>query len=317
MFKMILLILSGYPFFFIVDLIYKNDWLASYNQFMMNYWDLILVILLCTAVYKRTKFKKYEYAEEVRRQQFFAEFIRYHDTPYVPPVMLMYLKNPPGSIQPTDYAYVNSTFYRTVVNTFRDRVYILQDFSKYEPDARISYFEVFGYKNLAKIVLYLSSPFLWYAFVTYNLDLSIILDWPILMFPIVFSFIQRGVYLLQTYFEYLPLRLDLRLAAMDCNILVTWRDAFPDRDVGETFIRSYYFEKEKRQRYDYTLRGYNVPTHYPEWNNGNFAPYPFPSIELPNWEDEFENMYEKKKEVQQYTENKKRKVKGNVVSFPK
>lgn len=323
MLKHIFLILVILPICYLIDLLNGSNWYEAYKQFLLTYWDVLVVFLVSISLFRKNLSYKFEVLDELRKAQFFSEMNRYADTPYVPPVMAMYLKSPPGSVYPTDYEYVNDTFYRTVMNAFRDRVYIFQDVSAFEPSPRPPYLEVYGTMRMFKLLFYLASPFAWYVFVTQGLGLSMLTAWPILTLPFALVAFQRGMYLIYGFIKYLPFNLDHELAASDCVKPITWRDAFPDREAGITFVRAYYFELERRQRYEMTLQGKVVPNLYPKWNNGNFAPFPYPSEQLPMWHGEYDSFYENKKaELYRDTpilltkENSKSKL-GNVISFPK
>jgi len=119
-------------------------------------------------------------------------------------------------------------------------------------------------------------------------------DWPLLSLPFMLAAFQRGLFMIEAFIKFNPIRLDRELKEDDCLQQVTWRDAFPDREVGITFVRAYYFEMERRQRYELTIQGLSIPDPFPEWKNPNFAPFPFPSKNIPAWEAEYEPYYEKK-----------------------
>lgn len=314
MLKPVLIIVVLFPVCLLVDFLNGTSWLTDYTQFVKEWWNAILTLLLCKVVFIKSKDYKYDIMEEMRINQYLAEINRYFNTPYVPPIMLRYLKNPPGSIRPTDYAYVNDTFYRLVVNSFRDRIFVLQEFDSIEPSTHSSYFDVIGLKNITKCLLYLLIPFIWIFFIYFILEQSMLSDWPLLSLPFILASFQRGLFMIEAFIKFNPIRLDRELKEDDCMLQVTWRDAFPDREVGITFVRAYYFEMERRQRYELTIRGLTIPDPFPEWKNSNFAPFPYPSRNIPSWQAEYEKYYEKKSmemNSQLSTRN------SNVVSFPK
>ncbi|MBM7607257.1 hypothetical protein JOD29_000494 [Lysinibacillus composti] len=315
MFKPILMIVLLFPICFIVDLFNDGNWLTNYTAFIKGWWDVILSVLVCKVVFTKNKDYKYRAQEEMRANQYMSEIRRYEGIPYVPPIMLMYMKSPPGSIKPTDYEYVNNTFYRTVVNTFRDRIYVLQECDSFQPYNREPYFDVIGTKNIGKCLMYFGLPIAWMFFVYLVLEQSMFFDWPLFTVPFMFAAFLRGVYWLEAFIKYHPQRLDRELKESGCDILVTWRDAIPDRDAGVTFIRAYYSEMERRQRYENTIQNRTVPDQYPVWNNPNFAPFPYPSKNLPVWEKEYEPYYEQKKTGT--VDSKVGKLPNNIVTFPK
>lgn len=314
MLKPILFILALFPISYVVDLFNGSSWLINYTSFIKAWWSVIFTVLICKKVFAKNKDYLYDIMEDLRVNQYLAEYQRYTITPYVPPIMLMYLKNPPAAIRPYDYAYVNDTFYRLVVNTFRDRVYVLQEFESHQPLDRPYYLDVIGGKNIAKCLLYLVAPFAWLFFVYFGLEQSMLTDWPLLSLPFILAGIQRGMYYLEAFIKFNPRKLDRDLLADDCLQQVTWREAFPDKEVGVTFVRAYYLEMERRQRYEMINKCRAVPSEYPEWKNANFAPFPYPSTNIPSWEKEYVPYYEQKS--QELMDQQATKT-SNVVSFPK
>lgn len=314
MLKSVLIILVLFPICLLVDYFNGSSWLQGYTQFIREWWNVILTLLLCKVVFTKSRDYKYDIMEDMRENQYLAETKRYFNTPYIPPIMLRYLKNPPGSIRPTDYDYINDTFYRLVVNSFRDRIFVLQDFDSMEPCNRPSYFDVISIKNISKCLLYLIIPFIWLLFVYFILEQSMFTDWPLLSIPFILAAFQRGLFMIEAFIKFNPFRLDRELRDNDCMLKVTWRDAFPDREIGITFVRAYYFEMERRHRYELTIQDKVIPDQFPEWKNPNFAPFPFPSKNMPQWESEYEQHYEKKfieMNAELGTNN------NNLVSFPK
>lgn len=317
--KFILFILALFPICYVVDLLSDSSWFMNYTRFIGDWWDVILVIILCIIVITKNTGFKYDMLDEMRVRQFYSEFRRYNDTPYLPPILVMYMQSPPGSVHPSDYAYVNDPFYSIVANSFRDRVYVLQDFDSLESQSRAPYLEVIGAKNLSKCGFYFIIPFAWILFVHIELEQSLLFDWPLLTLPFMFAFFLRGFYCVEAFIKYNPRKLDQLLKESGCNELVTWREAFPDKEVGITFIRAYYAEMERRQRYEYIIRNQPVPEQITVWNNPNFAPFPYPSKNIPSWESEYEPLFTSKKQeleaVNQLTIAQK--IQKNVVSFPR
>lgn len=314
MLKKILLLFALLPICFVIDQLNSSNWTESYIGFLKLYWDVIIVLFCSYYLYQKNKGYQYSVSEGIRESQFFSEVRRYNGTPYIPPLLLLYLKNPPGSIYPSDYEYVNDTFYRTVVNVFRDRIYILQEITAIEPAERSSYLlDIVGPKRLGILAFYVIAPFLWYYLVTQGLGLSLLNDWPLLTLPLICLSFRRAVSLMKGILTYLPHRLTADLSENNCEMKVTWRDAFPDREIGRTFIKAYYFELEKRQRYELTIQGKKVPNKYPVWNNGNFAPYLYPSEEIPVWESEYQPYLDKKLAEQRVIEVEQN---AKVVHFP-
>jgi len=94
MFKPILIILMLFPVCFLFDFLNGTSWLTNYTQFVKEWWNVILTLLLCKVTFTKSKDYKYDIMEDMRKNQYLAEIGRYFNTPYVPPIMLSYLKNP-------------------------------------------------------------------------------------------------------------------------------------------------------------------------------------------------------------------------------
>lgn len=290
--KIALMVIAFYPLLFVIDLIQNTNYMQSYHAFVMDWWLLGLVVLASYWLIKSDTMYRYNELEGMRVRQYFAEVRRWENTPYVPPITLLYLKNPPGPFSPYDRDYVNNTFYRLVVNDFRDKVYILMDFDEFEPTARHSYLSVIGSKNLARLALYLAAPFSWLYF-SFFLKASYG-GWEMLLLPIVVRSLYRAALIINAILFHLPSNLDSRLEFESANRKVTWREAFPDTPVGETFLRAYYVEMERRSRFEAQLQNRVVPLDMAVWNNPNYPPYPYPASSIPAWESEYDGVFEEK-----------------------
>ncbi len=301
--KTVIVLAALYGCLWVVDYINNSNWLLSYQSFMKEWWELGFVAMLCIWVFNKNKYFKYEILDEMRRVEFVAEIARYENTPYIPQIMLMYMKNPPGSVNISSRrAYVTDTFYRLVVNEFRDRVYVLQDFDSLQPDNRIDYLSVIGIKNLLKCIFYYLLPFIWIGYALIDMQLSLLNSWVLFTAPIILLSWQRATYLLHAFIEYRPSNLDKKIEYADAKREFTWRETFPDNDVGQTFVRAYYCEMERRMRYEHLLNKRKVPENQGIWNSPNFAPFIYPSNDLPVWENEYQPHYDQKVE-QAYSNN--------------
>lgn len=302
--KILLLFLVIYPLLYLFDKTQGTTYFLGYHQFILKAWPYILAIALSIYFIKKHKYYRYDEMESVRTLIYQAEQQRWLHTPYVPPIMLMYLKNPPGSLSPFLYDYVNNSFYRLVVNDFRDHVYILSDFDSFEPHSRTPFIEAVGMKSFLRLVFYFGSVIAWLFYWVFLSPNGFLEGWEIFTIPLITVALYRGYVLLQVYLEQRYSVLDKQLELNDVNRKITWREAFPDTEIGKTFIRAYYTEMERRARYNYQLRNQRVPENMEEFNNPNFAAYPYPAQNMPSWENEYEMVIQEKQQELNNSSNK-------------
>lgn len=304
--KILLLLLVFYPLLFLFDKTQGTTYFIGYHQFLLKTWPYLLAIAVSFYLLKKHTYYRYDEMEKLRYRLYQAERNRWLHTPYVPPIMLMYLKNPPGPYSPFLYDYVNNTFYRTVVNDFRDRVYILSDFDSFEPDSRDSYIETVGMRSIMRIVFYLGGVIVWLFYWVFLSPSGFLEGWEVFSIPLIVVGLYRSYTLIQVYLDQRYSILDEQYELNDVNRKITWREAFPDTEIGKTFTRAYYVEMERRARFNYQLRNQRVPENMEEFNNPNFAPYPYPAQSIPQWENEYEMVMEQKQ--QELNESSKKVV---------
>lgn len=308
MFKAALSIILLYPLLWVVDKSTDSSTLMNYHVFVMNWWPVGVSLFITWGLLKKIPSFRVNEMENMRLRQYSYEIRRYNETPFVAPIMLMYLKNPPEAISPTTYDYINNTFYRTVIHGFRDSVYRISDFSSFEPAPRSSYLEVVGVKFWFRLYSYFILGFGWFAYWLLRDATTLISSWQLFTIPLVVYLLAKVTVFLQVITTYLPRELDNRIELENGpNLKVTWREVFPDQSFGITIIRAYISEKERRMRYESSLTGMIIPDNVDQYVNNNFPPYPFPSKELPEWTRDVELFYESKKEELQ------EQPKGNVI----
>lgn len=294
--KIILAIVGFYPLLFLIDFFQDTSWFGSYHTFIKRWSFPGLILLAIYWLIKRDEKYYYHELENLRLRQFLAEVKRWEDTPFIPPLQLMYLKHPPTSFSPYTKDFVNNTFYRVVVNDFRDRVYVLKDFNSFEPAAPPAYLSVIGLTTILRLIGYVAVPFVWLkAIIPYSNG------WGDLLIPFVALALYRAAKILQAIIYHLPTNMNNRLAAEEIPPKVTWRDAFPDKDIGETIQRAYFVEMERRARYEAQMLGRVIPQNMPMWNNPNYPGYPYPSTDLPRWESEYEAVFKEKSNVSEHS----------------
>lgn len=297
MFKSILFVGLLYPLLWVVDKSTDSNTLMNYHVFVMQWWPVGVALLITMRLLKKISLFRFNEMEIMRARQYSYEIQRYSETPYIPAIMLMYLKNPPASFSPSIYNYINNTFYRSVVNGFRDTVYRMSDFSSFEPAAHPNFIKVVGFQSIIRLLGYFSSGFVWLAYWLFTDPTAFLYGWQLFTLPIVILFLTKATIMLQAITSHLPQHLDRQLEMENGpNSKVPWREVFPDHPLGITITRAYLAEKEKRMRYESSFNGMIVPESVEHYNNTNFPPYPFPSKDIPEWTEDFEVLYETKTE---------------------
>ena len=297
MIKALLFIGLLYPVLWVVDSSTDSTTLFTYHAFVMEWWPVGIVIFFTWGLVKRIPQFQYTELEKMRERQYMYEVNRYGNTPYIPPIMLMYLKNPPDAFSPKTYDYINNTFYRTVVNGFRDSVYRMSDFQSFEPNSRPTFFKVVGPVNWLRLSFYLGASIIWLAYCLLGDASGLINSWQLFTLPLVVYGLCKAATLLYVITTHAPNQLDNRINTENGpHQKITWREVFPDQMLGETVIRAYLAEKERRMRYESTLTGLIVPDNVDQYVNKNYPPFPYPSKEIPDWSEDFDVLYDMKKE---------------------
>lgn len=305
--------LLSFPILWAIEKMTQTPLLAPYQAFLLNWWQLGLVLLISYFLLRNLSDYRNEEMEKMRERRYLAELGRYRDTPYISPIMVMYMTNPPQAFSNSTYDQVHNTFYRTVVNHFRDRVFIHAEFNRMNPRDRQVYMKTVGFGAMSKMLFYIIGSFTWFAYWFLKDPVFFIEGWQLFTLPLVLLGLARGTMIMQAISEHLPNRLEKELTQTQENIpQFTWRDAFPDNYLGQSIIRAYEAEKESRMRYQALLTKQPVPLSTAEYHNPNYAPFPYPSMYIPEWADEMAAHYQEKKATW-----KDGNYKGNVIPLHK
>lgn len=295
MWKKALFIVYLYPILWAIDFFMNSNLLSMYHEFLMAWWPFGVAIALTYLVTKNVVDLKYQEAEKLRESMFFAEMRRYRNTPYIAPVMVMHLVNPPRAYRPYDSDYVNNRFYRTVVNAFRDRVYIMADYRRPQPERRESYLKIVGFMTWATLFISFSAPMAWLTYWTLKEPMMLLKGWPLFTLQFVIYGLVKSALMIQVILEHHPKSLEVILQKESAyQELQTWREAFPDRSLGITILRAYEMEKESRMRYLATIQGRPVPETTVDFHHPSFPPYPLPSQQIPSWTNDLEQQFQEK-----------------------
>lgn len=305
--------LLSFPILWAIEKMTQTPLLAPYQAFLMKWWQLGIVIVISYFLLRNLTDYRNNEMEKMRERRYLAELSRYRDTPYVSPIMVMYMTNPPQAFSKSTYDQVHNTFYRTVVNHFRDRVFIHAEYNRMKPRDRQIYIKTVGIMAWSRMIFYIVGSFTWFAYWFLQGPGVFLEGWQLFTLPLVVLGLARGTMIMQAITEHLPDRLDKELSQTHENIpQFTWRDAFPDNYLGQSIIRAYEAEKESRMRYQSLLTKQPVPLSTAEYHNPNYAPFPYPSMYIPDWADEMAAHYQEKKAAW-----KEGTYKGNVIPLHK
>ncbi|MEX3625020.1 hypothetical protein [Viridibacillus arvi] len=287
--KKLIWIVLLYPILWVIDYLSDSQLLQTYHSFLISYWKLVIIGFITYYIYIKTRSFANEELEDMRERQYLSEAQRYYNTPFVPPITMMYLLNPPIAFSNYDIDNVNNTFYRTVVNSFRDNVYRMVDYPETKPMERKPFSRVVGFKRWSRFSAYTTIPLSWLGYWLVRDPAALLHGWQLFSLPFVFIALLRGVYILQAISTHLPSLLDIRLRNENVlETLYTWREVFPDCQMGIVILRAYEAEKESRMRYEYIARCITVPSTTEHYANATFPPYPYPSPSIPEWSEDME-----------------------------
>ncbi|WP_066297462.1 hypothetical protein [Bacillus sp. FJAT-29937] len=329
--KVLVWAVIAYPLSWLIEKLLKIPIFETYQsflqisyQYLYQWWDWLLILLLSYLISKNIAEVKYETMELVRRNRLLSELERWAETPYVPPLMFYYLMNPPQAVSGDLRKITDNRFYQMVVSFFRDRIYIHGQIQRKLPIERPSLWKVIGIKDLFITLAAFSIGFLWFSFVTLHSMDNWISGWERFTIPGVIYFALYSSMKLQGYLEmrYKKINQTIKQHFGEVEPQILWRELFPDQEKGKTIISAWEAEREKRQRYTNMLQGnVFVSEIIQNYSNPALAPYPYPSKEIPDWAESMEHYTEEK--LQEWAkEEKKQTIKSrsknsNVIDLSK
>lgn len=309
--KLLIGMIGLLPLLYVSDVTTETNMATSYLLFLKDYWPLLLVGLITLKYAKKAYDSRFNELENMRYRHYRSEVKRYYGTPYVPAIMTQYLTNPPGAISPNQWDYINNRFYQMVVNDFRDNVYVFRDFNSFEPGKKNTVIDIVGWAKILRLSAIFVVSFGWFAY--WIINNSFFNNWPFFTLPLLVVAWIKIIIKLQAIMHYLPSKFDSTLED-NSNTRIYWRDAFPDRPFGHTVLRAYFYEKEKRMRYVASLNNQPMGPSLDTWTHYAFPELPYPHIELPEWEKDYDQFYEQKAQQLNLEDSSQ---KQNVILFKK
>ncbi|MBP1931772.1 hypothetical protein [Ammoniphilus resinae] len=307
---------------------------STYMEFLGFLWENYIlvwgdwfIIVLLSYKFATSLSTYYKVAEEIRMRRFIQEVQRWERTPYIPPLMLYYLMAPPVSYSPYLRDSVTNTFYKTVVNSFRNRAYMDLGFTDADPQHKSHWLKVVGLSKWIPPLLggLLILTFFYQLFQTKPMN-EWFLGWERFAIPLLVllgSWIGQQLYAIMVIGKGKLVEQALFECFQQVEPRISWRDAFPDRHYGEIILKAWSAASERQQRNYYEFQCRPLPA-----NNElimdcpSLAPYPFPSQSIPEWAGEMEEyIYQ---EIDRWREEKHDlaqkaiyKSKGRIVPFEK
>jgi len=293
----ILLAIAAYPITLIIQ--WLSDGITpftTYNRYIgfvfNNYWDWLLVGA-ATLILTQPGDKIVKLIEDIRIRHYELELIRWKETPYIAPLHLLYLLAPPRALTSDARSNALHPFYKTIVNDFRDRIYINAKYTQFDPETKPSMWKVIGKSSTAQLITNTILVVFCVACMLYINPLDKMTHgWGKAFIPVVAYFLFQNVIIMRAIFIESPNKTYSRITKQfdDEDPKITWRELFPDRPYGESILFAWRGDCERRQRMSYEASDSPVPVRM-EYTSPGLAPKPFPSEEIPQWADSAEQYY--------------------------
>ena len=266
------------------------------KSFLQDWWDWILIIGISIYLCRNIVEIKYETQERIREKRFYSEINRYQNTPYISPLFFYYLTNPPQSYSRNGIREIENRFYQSVINAFRDRVYINAHYNNETPYNRLPLTTLIGYMDLFKTIGVFSLALGWFASITINNPHNWLTSWERFSIPAIVFLSMYFVMKIQAYVE-------MRYSILDKVLLsyygepvpkIRWIELLPNEARGVIILKVWEAERERRQRYTFLVHNQPVPDIITHYSNPTIAAFPYPSLPLPDWGDQAELFFEEK-----------------------
>ncbi|MFC3345648.1 hypothetical protein ACFOHW_25085 [Paenibacillus abyssi] len=303
--------------------------------FSSHHWEWIAVAVI-TMILSRGSLSLYApLAQEIRHNLLEREMTRWLNTPYISPLHHLYMIHPPRWIKWSDKNPFRDTFYQFIVQAFRDVVYRRYDYTEFAPAGkRPTMGEVVPKKAWVNIAIYtlLGAVLLSVSFM--GNGLNFFAGYYKFMIPVVIAlFVRAAVIGLAIHDHANWSKIDQQL--MDTfgqkELKTRWMELFPNQPRGKAILETWKNECTMRQDRDYQFRltrraDVSSPNHYRQtplnhaYDNPALPLCPFPAEQLPEWAENYQDMYvDRIGEHQQKQQNEIKELAkasgGKVVAF--
>lgn len=314
--KLIILALLAFPVLAAVDYFtdgsftpfeqYKKIIGVAWNL-MTAHWEWITAAFITPILCKGAYTLYAPLAEEIRQNQFEKEIIRWFNTPYISPLHRLYMLRPPRWIRWENINPFRNTFYRFVVQAFRDLIYRRYDYKEFEPTGnRPTIWQVVPRKAWASLTIFTLIPLLILAFDFKQNGLHLFDGYYALTLPVILAFLSRSAVLTLAIKDHATWKHIDRLL-MDTFGKVEpktrWMELYPNHPAGKSILETWKAECRLRQDRDYQYRAtrkldMSSPQHYPVTTHMNYAydnpslpSCPYPEEQIPDWAENYDAMY--------------------------
>jgi hypothetical protein len=332
----VVLLLAAYPITGLIQVMPFIDAApyTAYEEFMKPIWifisdnfgEMVIAIATCIVVIRLPEVM-YDYQEILRWRQYYFEYLRWKDTPFIAPLMLYYMMSPPDSFSNRTIKQAHSDFYPSVVRNFQDRVAINSAFNSSDPKKRKSAFRVIGSKIMGVILMHVIALglMLYYAASGTGIVDTFAQSYAKYLIPIV---IHIAGYILVIILAIAKTArwsvVDKRLKAyfyekhLHHEPRILWLNLLPDTDYGLGILKMWKRDCYRRIQLTYDLKERNFPHHANEiiWDNPTIPSNPFPDYLDMSWVHQTEQIESENKAYKAMNENKGRKM-GQVIAFNK
>lgn len=294
--RIVLLIVVSFPILGAVQ-IFSGGEITPYDDYIENMvkpaydffsgsFDWIFIALASWFVLGRKDEVKYLFQEKIRKRQYYFEYERWRNTPYIPPLLFYYMMSPPTAFSPYKKDQAHNDFYPLLVRDFQARVSMNAEFNNSEPGERVSRLKVVGGKTffnilahasvLLVILLFIGIPDLVYSLTQTGAKYLIPLILHIVgyMTMVCMAIGQTAswniidnkllMYFKQDYLHHEP--------------RIPWVDVLPDTEAGYGIEKMWERDCFRRIQLTYELKGWALPNDHNQiqWINHSIPSNPFP-----------------------------------------
>lgn len=312
------------------------EFIGPIYGFLKSHFGWFVVAILSYMVVVRKLEVKYRIQEIIRKRQYYFEYERWRDTPYIPPILYFYMMSPPTSFSPYDVKdHADNDFYPKLVRDFQSRVSMHANFCAEEPTKRVSVLRVIGFKIISNWFIHLGVLAAIIYFVAPGLSIIEVFTKTNAKFliPVILHIIAYNTMVVIAVVQTASWKLlDNKLMKyfneryLHHEPRIPWVDLLPDTDAGYGIEQMWVRDCFRRIQVTYEIKGWTFPhnTEQIKWVNTSIPSNPFPDNFDMSWVPKArEHVQAVKQRWQHESENKKYKAiqktkgktKGQVVAF--
>lgn len=272
-------------------------------HFVLHNW--VWFILFMIIPFFTKSFYKWDVniSDEIRLRILKIEIERYLNTPYIAPLHLLYMLQPPRWLK-NEYRFpFQHPLYIEAAQAFSEIVYFKFEFKLFEPKSRVPFFKTVSKHIYLKLLLCLGTIVIGTPIIIMSAPLTN--AYTVLLLPFILkSCIITGLIIkaLYKYGRYSKLEKQITNFFGEPNPKVTWLELYPNTAAGQKIILTWKSEvtlrqvRERAYRQNHMNLDLSAPKSYDQ-SLRNPAPYdmkpippcPFPSEQVPNWFNAYTN----------------------------